>query len=75
MKYADGSKYKVIVLNEHGGIAPGEVVTFNINGKFYNRTVSSIGISALNLNLGPGKYIITTSWNKYSVANTITINP
>lgn len=75
MKYGDGSKFKVVVLNEQGGIAPGEIVTFNINGKFYNRTVSFNGVAALNLNLGQGKYIITTSWNNYSVANTITIYP
>ena len=73
MKYNDGSKFKAIVLNEHGTIAPGENVTFNINGVLYNRTVDSTGFANLNINLMSGKYIITTSWNGYSRSNTITI--
>lgn len=74
MRYGDGSKFKVVVLNEQGGIAPGEVVTFNINGHIYNRTVAFNGVAALNINLGRGKYIITTYWNNYAVANTIVVN-
>ncbi len=73
MKQNSGGKFKVIVLDEKGDIAPGEIVTFNINGKFYTRTVASNGIDALNINLGRGKYIITSSWDEYSVANKITV--
>ena len=73
MNYKDNSKFKAIVLNEHGGIASGEIVTFNINGVFYDRIVDSTGLAKLNINLMSGKYVITTTWNKYSKSNVITI--
>ena len=73
MKYNDGSKFKVTTLNEQGGLLKGENVTFNINGVFYNRTVEESGMAKLNINLLPGKYIITSYWNHYAQSNTITI--
>ena len=73
MRYNDGSKFKVTVLDGVGQISPGENVTFNINGVFYNRTAESDGIAKLSINLLPGKYIITSSWNNYSKSNTITV--
>jgi hypothetical protein len=47
-------------LDEEGNIAPNTTVQFNINGIFYNRTTNSDGVAKLNINLNPGKYIITT---------------
>ena len=31
----------------------------NINGVFYNRTTDEKGVARLNINLGPGEYILT----------------
>lgn len=74
MKYNDGSAFKVTVLDEKGNpSSAGDVVVFNINGVFYNRTISDEGIAKLNINLLSGKYIITSYWNGYAKSNTITI--
>ncbi len=35
-------------------------VQFNINGIFYTRKTNEMGIAKLNINLAPGKYIITS---------------
>lgn len=55
MKYKDGSAFKVIILNENGGIAKNGVVTFNINGVLYTRNIDLNGIAKLNINLNKGK--------------------
>ncbi len=48
-------------------------IEFNINGVFYNRYTDSNGIAKLNINLMPGEYIITSSYNGTNIANKITI--
>lgn len=73
MNYKDGSTFKVSVLDETGNIITGENVTFNINGVFYNRTVGENGFAKLNINLMPGKYIITSYWRDCIKSNIITI--
>ena len=73
MKYKDGSTFNVTVLDGQGNPLAGVSVTFNINGVFYNRTTDSNGIARLNINLMPGEYIITSSYNGTNVANKITI--
>ena len=74
MKYRDGSKFKALILDGQGNPYPNQVVTFNINGVFYTRTTNSTGYANLNINLMPGKYIITSMFNGLSVSNTVTIN-
>ena len=75
MKYKDGTKFKATLVNGTGAPYPGETVTFNINGVFYNRVTDKDGIAALNINLMPGKYIITSSYNGANIANTVTVKP
>ena len=74
MKYRDGSKFEATVLDEQGNIMPGENLTFNINGVFYNRTTDENGMISLNINLMQGQYIITTIWDSYKKSNMITIS-
>lgn len=74
MRYRDGSKFKVSVLDKQGKPLKDENVTFNINGVFYNRTTDENGVAALTINLIQGEYIITSYWDGYSVANTIKIS-
>ena len=50
-----------------------QIVTFNINGVFYNRTTDAYGDAKLNINLQAGEYIITSSYNGSNIANTIII--
>ena len=74
MKYHDGSKFNATVLDGQGKPLANQVVTFNVNGVFYNRTSGDNGIASLNINLNKGKYIITSMWNDYKVGNKIVIS-
>ena len=74
MKYKDGSKFEAKVLDGQGKPYAGQTVTFNINGVFYTKTTEASGIARLNINLMPGEYIITSSYNGSNVANKITIS-
>ena len=73
MKYHDGTQFKVNLVNGQGRPYVNQTVTFNINGVFYNRVTDSSGMAKLNINLMPGEYIITSSYNGSSIANKITI--
>ncbi len=52
----------------------GQTVKFNINGVFYTKTTGADGIARLNINLLPGQYIITSSYNGLNAANKVTIS-
>ena len=73
MKYRDGTQFKVKLVDGQGNPYVGQTVEFNIHGVFYNRVTGSDGIAKLNINLMPGEYIITSSYNGSNIANTITI--
>ena len=74
MSYKDGTKFKATLLDGQGKPFSGQNVNFNINGVFYTRVTDSNGVASLNINLMSGKYIITSSFNGYNIANTITIS-
>ena len=74
MKYKDGSKFKANLVDGQGKALANVNVTFNINGVFYQKTTGSNGQAALSINLMPGEYIITSSYNGTNIANTIKIN-
>ena len=74
--YKNDSQYIVRLVNDDGSyVGAGEVVTFNINGVFYNRTTNSSGYAKLNINLNPGDYIITAEYSSCKVSNIITVLP
>ena len=76
MYYKNGTGYTVKIIKQDGTVAKaGEVVRFNINGVLYNRTTNDEGIARLNLNLEPGKYIITAEYKGLMASNNITIKP
>ena len=74
MKYRDGTQFKANLVDGQGKPYPNQAVSFNINGVFYNRATDSTGTAKLNINLMPGEYIITSSYNGASIANTIKIS-
>ena len=74
MKYRDGTQFKANLVDSQGKPYAGQFVTFNINGVFYNRMTDSNGQAKLNINLMPGEYIITSSYNGSSISNTIKIS-
>ncbi len=73
MSCCDGSKFTAQTLDGQGNPLANQNIKFNINGVFYYKTTGSNGIAELNINLNPGKYIITSIWNDYQVGNHITI--
>ncbi|SDA67919.1 Ig-like domain repeat protein [Methanobrevibacter millerae] len=74
--FRNESQYVITVLGDDGKVAAaGTVVTFNINGVFYNRTVNESGQVKLSINLNPGDYIITAEYKGCRVSNNITVLP
>ena len=72
-KYGAHDQFVATLLDGHGNAFAYESVTFNINGVFYNKTTDSNGQAKLNINLIPGEYIITSSYNGTNIANKITV--
>ena len=73
MNYLDGTQFKANLVDGQGKPYKNQMVTFNVNGVFYNRLTDSNGQVALNIRLIPGEYIITSSFNGCNIANKITI--
>ena len=74
--YRNASQYTVKVIGDDGNaVGAGEIVTFNVHGVLYNRTTNESGIAKLNINLGPGDYIITAEHKDCRVSNNITVLP
>ena len=73
--YKNGTQYNVRALDGQGNPLANQEITFNINGVFYTKTTNDKGIATLNINLHPGKYIITAIYNNCFVSNNITVLP
>ena len=74
--FRNASQYSVKLLNNDGSVAvEGEKVVFNINGVFYTKATNASGIATLNINLNPGKYIVTAIYKECMVSNNITVLP
>ena len=73
MKYLDGSAFHARVVDGQGNPLANQIVTFNVNGVFYNRITDDDGIASLNINLIKGEYIITSMYNGFETGNTIKI--
>ncbi len=62
--YRNGTQYYATFYDTEGNLLRNTVVSFNINGVFYNRTTNESGVAKLNINLAPDNcddknYIIT----------------
>jgi parallel beta-helix repeat protein len=66
-------QFKVKLVDGEGKPRDGEVITFNINGVFYQKTTNRSGIAALNIRLPVGKYIITSTYSDAQISNTIEV--
>ncbi|WP_299524762.1 right-handed parallel beta-helix repeat-containing protein [uncultured Methanobrevibacter sp.] len=73
--FQNASQYSIRTLDNQGNPIANQTVKFNINGVFYTRTTNDKGIATLNINLNPGKYIITAQYNDCFVSNNITVLP
>ena len=74
MSYRDGSQFEAKLVDGQGKPYENQIVTFNINGVFYEKLTDVDGIARLNINLMSGEYIITSSYNGENIANKITIH-
>ncbi|WP_407380126.1 hypothetical protein [Methanobrevibacter sp.] len=74
--FRNDTQFVVRAVADDGSYAgAGETVTFNINGVFYNRTTNETGHAKLNINLAPGDYIITTSYDGCIEGNNVHVLP
>ncbi|WP_409199669.1 C1 family peptidase [Methanobrevibacter sp. DSM 116169] len=71
--YKNGTQFDVTVFGLNGDVLADVNVTFNINGVIYTKTTNSSGVARLNINLNPGNYTITTSFNGLSLGNNIEV--
>ena len=57
--FRNATQYYATFFNSEGYRLIDTEVEFNINGLFYKRLTNEEGVAKLNINLNPGKYIIT----------------
>ena len=72
-KYGTSDSFVATLLDGQGKPYAEQRVQFNVNGVLYNRVTDSSGQAKLNINLQPGQYIITSSYNGSNIANNIVI--
>ena len=73
-KYGTPDQFVATLLDGQGKAFAGETVQFNVNGVLYDRVTDDNGQAKLNINLQPGKYIITSMYsNGATISNNITI--
>ena len=75
--YCNDSQYWAYFIDGDGNPLTNTKVTFNINGVFYTRTTNASGWAKLNINLNPGKYVIT-AYNPITnetISNNIVVLP
>lgn len=71
--YRNSSQYSLKILDKQGNPLSKRTVKFNINGVFYYRTSDENGTVKMNINLNPGEYIITATYDGSRVSNNITV--
>ena len=71
--YKNDSQFVARILDSQNNPVPNVKVSFKIKNKVYNKTTDNNGIASLNINLAPGTYNITTSYNKTSQTNSIKV--
>lgn len=72
-KYGTPDQFVATLVDGQGKAFSNQTVQFNINGVMYNRVTDASGQARLNINLMPGEYIITSSYNGSNIANKITV--
>ena len=72
-KYGQNDAFEATLVNDQGKPYANQQISFNINGVFYTRTTDADGIAKLNINLQPGKYIITSTYGQAAISNNVTV--
>ena len=75
--YKNATQYQAKFKDTSGNPLVNGDITFNINGVFYNRKTDASGQASLNINLNPGRYVITAingiNWDQH--ANIVEVLP
>lgn len=59
--YRNGTQYYAKFVGKDGKALTNTKVKYNINGVFYERTTDANGYAKMNINLNPGRYVITAT--------------
>lgn len=73
MFYKNGTRYEVTIIDSNGNPLANQTVTITINGIDYTRITNENGIASLAINLNPGIYTVTATFNGTSINSTITV--
>lgn len=73
VSYTNESNFRVKLIDGQGNPYENQSISFNINGVSYTNMTDNDGIANLFVNLANGKYIVTSTYDEYSISNTITI--
>ncbi len=75
--YKNDSQFIIKTVDGNGNATGNIALMMNINGVFYSRVSNDSGLAKLDINLGPGKYIITVENlnDSCKVSNTIIVTP
>lgn len=73
VSYTNESNFRVKLIDGQGNPYANQSIEFNINGAIYNNVTDDEGIASLFINLVDGEYVVTSTYDEYSIANTITI--
>ena len=73
MFYKNGTRYEVTITDSNGNPLANQTVTITINGVDYTRITNENGIASLAINLNPGIYTVTATFNGTSINSTITV--
>ena len=72
--FRNGTQFYAVFYDGHGNLLKNTDVKFNINGVWYIRKTNDLGTARLNIQLNPGKYIITSvGLNGEQKGNVITV--
>lgn len=73
ISYGGVSNFKVKLIDGKGNPYSNQSIEFNINGVKYTNITDSQGMAKLFIGLPGGEYIVTSSYDEFSISNKITI--
>ena len=71
--YINESNFCVKLIDGQGMPYVNQSIEFNINGVIYTNTTDENGIANLFVNLAKGEYLVTSTYDEYSINNKITM--
>ena len=73
VSYSNHSNFSVKLIDGQGNAYYNRSIEFNINGVIYNNTTDENGIAKLYANLPEGEYIVTSSYDEFSISNKVQV--